>query len=191
MMLRGRIDPGLPLLVLALGSEAHHLDDTFPVLLTGVGKVAAAVAVAGVLGGAHRPLEVINLGTAGALVDGLSGTHEVARVLQHDFDSEAIGSLTGGIEGGPLELSAEGLVLASGDVFVADQKTRAALAVRAHLCDMEGYAVAAAARAWEVPVRLVKHVSDSADDGSARTWAETLDECARALAGWVRDNLSR
>ena len=43
------------------------------------------------------------------------------------------------------------------------------LAERADLVDMEGYAVAFACRRLGVPVRLVKHVSDRADD-SALDW---------------------
>src|SRR3712207_8189119 len=45
------------------------------------------------------------------------------------------------------------------------------LAQRAHLVDMEGYAVAYAASELGVPVRLVKHVSDNADD-SALAWVD-------------------
>ena len=55
-------------------------------------------------------------------------------------------------------------MLASGDVFVADPAVRDPLARRADLVDMEGYAVAYACRRFGVPVRLVKHVSDNADE---------------------------
>jgi adenosylhomocysteine nucleosidase len=80
-------------------------------------------------------------------------------------------------------------VLATGDLFVAEESARQRLAERAHLVDMEGYAVASAALAAGVPVRLVKHVSDEAGEGAARTWRESVDGCAQALGLWARDNL--
>ncbi|MCD0452326.1 nucleoside phosphorylase [Actinocorallia sp. API 0066] len=188
MRLTGIIAPDRPLLVVAADEEATYLDHELPVLLTGVGKVNAAVAVAAVLA-RHTPAEIVNLGTAGALRPGVHGTHEVARVIQHDLDGEGITALTGRLTGEPLELAPDGLVLATGDVFVSVEAVRVRLAADAHLVDMEGYAVAAAARAAGVPVRLVKHVSDGADDESASTWKEAVDACARDLAAWVSTHL--
>ena len=40
-----------------------------------------------------------------------------------------------------------------------------------------------------VPCRLIKQVSDDAGEGAARTWQESVDDCARVLAGWVAVNL--
>ncbi len=59
-----------------------------------------------------------------------------------------------------------------------------ASAERADLVDMEGYAVAYACRRLGVPVRLVKHVSDSADE-SALDWPSLVDASARALGAWL------
>ena len=50
----------------------------------------------------------------------------------------------------------------------------AGLAEHAGLVDMEGYAVAAAAAEHGVPVRMIKHVSDEADDTAFQTWAESV-----------------
>ena len=49
---------------------------------------------------------------------------------------------------------------------------------------MEGYAVAYAALQFGVPVRLVKHVSDNADE-SAMDWPTMVDRSARALGAWL------
>lgn len=74
MRLHRAISSDLPLLVVALEEESTHLHVTeLPVLVTGVGKVNAGVAVATILG-EFSPARVINLGTAGALRDGVSGT---------------------------------------------------------------------------------------------------------------------
>jgi len=176
---------GTPLIVVALKEEAAYLDDRYPVLVTGVGKVAAAIAVTQALACGNLPGEIINLGTAGALRAGLTGTQEIKSVIQHDFDSPAIEALTGRAYGPPITLRADGLVLATGDVFVSDPILRGRLAQRADLVDMEGYAVAAAAVAYRVPVRIIKHVSDQADDGAFKSWQATVDECARALASFL------
>lgn len=192
MRLIGEIDPAHPLLVVAVAEEAAYLDERLPVLLTGMGKVNAGVALATVLGRGPLPAAVVNLGTAGALRPGLEGTHEIGEVIQHDLDSAMLHTLTGETYGPPLALDggrAARPVLATGDLFVAEEEARKRLAERADLVDMEGYAVASAALAAGVPVRLVKHVSDEAGEGAARTWRESVDGCAKALGQWARENL--
>jgi adenosylhomocysteine nucleosidase len=196
MRLIGEIDPARPLLVVAVAEEAAYLGEELPVLLTGMGKVNASAALATVLARGPRPSAVVNLGTAGALRPGLAGTtHEIGTVLQHDLDTDVLRTLTGETVGAPLALdrgngAGEGLVLATGDLFVAEESARRRLAERAHLVDMEGYAVASVARSAGVPVRLVKHVSDEAAEGAARTWRDSVDDCARILAQWVRTELA-
>ncbi|GAA2378771.1 nucleosidase [Catellatospora methionotrophica] len=187
MILTGTVAPDRPLIVVALAEEAAHLDTPYPVLLTGVGKVSAALAVARVLGAGVLPREIVNLGTAGALRSGLGGLHEISRVVQHDFHTATIQAVTGYTFGGPLDLPGAGPVLATGDVFVSDPVLRTALAEHADLVDMEGYAVAAAAAAYGVPLRMVKQVSDEADGEAVTGWAEAVDHCARLLAGWLAE----
>lgn len=192
MQLVGTVTPSSTLVVVALEQEARHFVVEHPVLVTGVGKVRAAVAVSRLLAAGPMPAQVVNVGTAGGLRPGVEGTHEVRRVLQHDYDSGAVLAVTGREDGPPLDLPVtgdQGLVLATGDRFVAGGAARDRAAAVADLVDMEGYAVAAAARAAGVPVRLVKHVSDSADEGAARTWSEGVDACARLLADWVHEHL--
>lgn len=184
MNIKGSVAEGKPLLVVAVGLEASHLRPDLPILITGMGKVNAAVAVAAALAAGPRPSEIINLGTAGALRPGLAGTHVVGTVIQHDFDNETLLRLTGELSAPPLTLG-EGPTLATGDSFIADEATRAQLARHADLVDMEGYAVAAAAQAAGVPVRLVKHVSDEAGATAERTWKESVAACAELLGAWV------
>lgn len=185
---QGAIEPNLPLLVVAVSEEAEHMRSLgLPLLITGAGKVNAAIATATVLA-AERPACVVNLGTAGALVDGLAGIHEVGTVIQHDLDDTSLKALTGRSFGPTVELG-DGPVLATGDVFVSDPVVRAGLAESAQLVDMEGYGVARAAIAAEVPVRLIKHVSDGSDDDAERSWKETIGACAAALALWAEAEL--
>lgn len=194
----GAVTEGSTLLVVALRQEAVHLAVEHPVLVTGVGKLRAGIAVTTALASGPRPAAIVNVGTAGALREGLEGTHEVRRVLQHDYDDESLAAITGRHDGPPLDLDPDtdttdtgtgGLVLATGDRFVAGGEVRDRLAGVADLVDMEGYAVAAAARGFGVPVRLVKHVSDTADESAGQTWADGVDACARLLAEWVHEHV--
>ncbi|MGW6141324.1 nucleosidase [Streptomyces sp. NPDC055140] len=190
MELIGEITVGRPLLVLAVKEEAQFLDTDLPVLLTGMGKVNAATALAAVLARGPHPSGIVNLGTAGALRPGWTGTHVIGSVIQHDLDNAVLASLTGEIYGAPIDLPDHGgPVLATGDSFISDEAARARLAASAPLVDMEGYALASAARQAGVPLRIVKHVSDEAGDGAARTWRETVADCARVLADWTARNV--
>jgi adenosylhomocysteine nucleosidase len=190
MELIGEIAAGRPLLVLAVKEEAQFLDTDLPVLLTGMGKVNAATALATVLARGPHPSGIVNLGTAGALRPGWTGTHVIGTVIQHDLDNAVLASLTGEIYGAPIDLPDHGgPVLATGDSFISDEAARARLAAHAPLVDMEGYALASAAQQAGVPLRIVKHVSDEAGDGAARTWRETVADCARVLADWTARNV--
>lgn len=189
MQLRGVITSERPLFVLVVRQEAQFLRPELSVLLTGMGKVNAATALADVLARGPAPSVIVNLGTAGALRSGWSGTNEVGGVRQHDLDSALLRTLTGETYGPPLTLAGTGPILATGDTFVTDAAARDRLAQQADLVDMEGYALAAAAQAAEVPIRIVKHVSDDADEGAARSWRESVADCALALARWVDEHL--
>jgi adenosylhomocysteine nucleosidase len=175
------------LVVSATAAEAAHVPAQVPLLVTGIGKTAAAAATARALAAYDDParVTVLNVGTAGALRAGLEGLHEVGTVLNHDISADLIRAL-GHDPQERLDLDADGVVLATGDVFVTDPVVRDRLAERADLVDMEGYAVAWAAREAGAACRLVKHVSDAADEG-AMDWPALVEVSARALGDWVRE----
>jgi len=179
----------LTLVIAATEAEAAHVPRRLPVVVTGIGKTAAAVATTRALAGANPArTRVVNVGTAGALRDGLAGLHLPGVVLNHDMNAEAVRALGFDPEE-RLEIDGgDGTVLASGDVFVTDPAVRDALAGRAHLVDMEGYAVAYACRRMGVTVRLVKHVSDNAD-ASALDWPRLVDRSARVLGKWLEEHV--
>ncbi|HAS10306.1 MAG TPA: nucleoside phosphorylase, partial [Acidimicrobiaceae bacterium] len=79
--------------------------------------------------------------------------------------------------------------LATGDAFVSDPTVRLALAERAHLVDMEGFAVARACAAADVECRMVKVVSDTASEDAARSWKAEADRTARLIAEVVAEHL--
>lgn len=175
------------LVVSATRAEAAYVPDNLPVVVTGIGKTAAATATAQALATTDTDgLTVINLGTAGALRDGLTGLHTPGTVFNHDMNADAIRAL-GYDPADTLDVpDGDGTVLASGDVFVTDPAVRDRLAARAHLVDMEGYGVVYACRRFGVPVRLVKHVSDAADE-SALDWPAQVDASASVLGRWLAE----
>ncbi len=175
---------GRILVVSATRAEAAHVPDGLQVVVTGLGKTAAAVATTQALLESDRDgVTVVNIGTAGALREGVAGLHEVGTVVNHDMNGDAIRAL-GYDPQDELVVGTSDVVLASGDVFVTDPVVRERLAARAHLVDMEGYAVAFACARLGVPVRLVKHVSDNADE-SALDWPALVDRSAQALGRWL------
>ncbi|WP_224769365.1 nucleosidase [Nocardioides ochotonae] len=182
--------PERVLVVSATREEAAYLPPGTPLVVTGIGKTLAAVATARAL--AERDGEVdlvVNLGTAGALRPGLVGLHRPSVVLNHDLSADAVRAL-GHDPHDRLELDrGDETVLATGDAFVSEPSVRDRLAARAHLVDMEGYAVAWACRAGGVPVLMLKHVSDSADD-SALDWSSVVDASARVLAAALAELLA-
>jgi nucleoside phosphorylase len=184
--------PGVTCLVVtATDAEAAHVPEGLEVVVTGLGKTAAATATARAL--ATRTdlsqLTVVNIGTAGALRDRLTGLFLPGAVLNHDMNADAVRALGYDPQERLVVEGGDETVLASGDVFVTDPAVRARLAERAHLVDMEGYAIAFAARSFGVPVRLVKHVSDNADAG-AMDWPALVDASARVLGRWLSENCS-
>lgn len=178
-----------PLIVAATAAEVAHVSSEIEVLVTGIGKTAAAAGLARHL--ATRTdlddLTMVNLGTAGALHDEHAGLYEVGTVINHEINADAIRAL--GYD--PRERIVIGdhpTVLATGDVFVTDPQVRARLAATAHLVDMEGYAYAYVAVEFGVPIRMVKHVSDNADEG-AMEWVALVDRSARLLGEWAAANV--
>ena len=181
------------LVVSATRSEARHIPDGTRLLVTGIGKVAASVALTRELSTGPAVTRIVNIGTAGALHDhhlpvGHEGLFVPSAVVEHDISSTELRAM-----GYPIvdrwELpDGDGTVLATGDTFVADPVRRAELAAGADLVDMEGAAIAHVAAAFGVPCRLVKVVTDGADEG-AMDWPSLVDEAARTLGRWVSQHL--
>ena len=173
------------LFVSATTEEAAHLPPGSDVLVTGVGTINATIALSRRLADG-LPGRLINVGTAGALIDGHAGVYEITSALQHDFSDDMISIMTGRPYPNLVEIPAvtdlPKATLATGDAFISDSETRTRLAGRAELVDMEGYAVARVGAAYGVPVTLLKQVSDSADEAASETWFDAVDRGARELA---------
>ena len=160
------------LLVFAHDDEAAAFAEAgVPHLLTGVGKVNAALELTRALveagsGGVDR---VVVLGTAGAVAEGvrLDTVYRISAAVQHDFSLPSPR-----LELAPaFEEQVEAAVIATGDVFVQDDAQRAALAaLGASLVDMETYAYAHVCARLGIPLQVFKTPSDFADSST------TMDE---------------
>jgi len=175
---------GRALVVVATPEEAAYVPSGLRHVVTGIGKTAAAYATTRAIL-EERPSHVVNVGSAGALRDGIHGLHEIGVVVNHDMNADAIRRL-GYDPQERIEVGDTGIVLATGDQFVTDPAVRERLAQDAHLVDMEGYAVAYVAGRFGVPVTLLKHVSDNADE-TAWEWPDVVALSARAVGDWLGD----
>lgn len=174
------------IVVVAVAEEARYVPAGVEVVVTGIGKTQAAVAVTRAVLATDGDVQVANIGTAGGLRDDVNGHFEPGVVINHDVNVDAIRAL-GHDPHERLELAhgAADVVLATGDAFIDDVAVRDRLAERAMLVDMEGYAVAWACQQLGVPLRMAKHVSDHAGD-DAHDWPAMVDRSARELGAWLR-----
>lgn len=173
------------LLVAALDAELVAFPaeiDGFDRLVTGPGKLKAAVALTRALS-AREYTEVVVVGTAGALDPDLEAdVHEIGTVLQHDVSD--LDGIVGQHVSLPtrIELSNPGHAIATGDIFVDDADAVVRIrALDAVLVDMEAYAYAYVAGEFGVPLRIIKAVSDRAQDGATQLWDEVVAACSAAL----------
>ena len=165
-----------PLYIVADPAEISGIERD-SLLVTRVGTLNCAFALIDALTTArihgNLPSRLVNVGTAGALVDGLSGVFEISHVLKHDFSNDTIAAITGH----PYPTAR----LATGDSFISDSVSRERISRQASLVDMEGYVVALAGQRFGIPVTLLKDVSDNADDKAAGTWTDALPASSRRL----------
>lgn len=186
---QGDFDPSV-LIVSATRAEARYVPSGARLLITGIGKMRATAALTRMLADPSAPPTrlIVNIGTAGALHDHHAGLFLPSVVVEHDISAAELRAM-----GYPLidrwEIAGgDGSVLASGDTFVADPVRRSSLAQHADLVDMEGCAIAYVAAAFDVECRLVKVVSDGADE-QAMDWPSLVDGAARLLGDWLVDGV--
>lgn len=173
------------LYVAAVEGEAAGVPDGAEVLITGIGTVAAATALAQRLVQGPLPSKVINLGTAGSLVDGHTGVFEINGVIKHDFEYRKIEEITGQPQKRWVHLETSGKLptayLATGDSFINSTEQREELGNLAELCDMEGWAVVYVCQHFGVDVTLLKQVSDNADETATVSWSQAIAQGAKEL----------
>jgi adenosylhomocysteine nucleosidase len=178
------------LLVAALEAELAAFPSEltgFDRLVTGPGKLQAAYALTRALDAGSYD-EILVVGTAGAIDARLDGDlYEIDAAIQHDVTD--IDGIVGQHVSLPrrVDLAADGVTIATGDHFVDDAEAVAVIRpLGAGLVDMETYAYAWVAEQFGVPIRVIKAVSDRAQDDAITDWRATVTACSERLREFVR-----
>jgi adenosylhomocysteine nucleosidase len=153
-------------------------------IISGMGKVAAAVAAHSLIG-IHHARRLINVGLCGALAD--SGEWGIGKVVcitsAMEGDREELGQTPT-----PQACTSEGFAdlpparLITCDRPVFDLARKQELAALGEVVDMEGAAVARVAAMFERPCSLIKGVSDFAEGPDRRRLAQNLAGVSLRLA---------
>ena len=151
----------------------------------GVGKVNATYNLTKLIQ-EHKPSEVINYGTAGAIKKGLSGIVEVTKFYQRDMDVRGLLDLKLGETpfddiNEIINLN-EGYSCGSGDNFVNKQ-----IEMEIDLVDMEAYALAKVCKLESIKFRCFKYISDNADDSASVDWLENCKKGAKLFHTKIKD----
>jgi adenosylhomocysteine nucleosidase len=180
------------LLVAALESELVAFEAELPGftrLVTGPGKLQAAYALTRALDAAPYD-EIVVVGTAGAIDPLLEASvYEISAAIQHDVTD--IDGIVGQHVSLPsrIELGRDGVTIATGDHFVDDSEAVAVIRpLGAGLVDMETYAYIWVAEQFGVPIRVLKAVSDRAQDGAITDWHAAVAACSHQLRDRVRED---
>ena len=151
----------------------------------GVGKVNATYNLTKLIQ-EHKPSEVINYGTAGAIKKGLSGIVEVTKFYQRDMDVRGLLDLKLGETpfddiNEIINLN-EGYSCGSGDNFVNKK-----IEMEIDLVDMEAYALAKVCKLESIKFRCFKYISDNADDSASVDWLENCKKGAKLFHTKIKD----
>lgn len=179
----------MKLLVAALASELQAFPAELPGfdrLVTGPGKLMAAVGLTRALDAQAQDQqydEIVVVGTAGAVSDDVaSGIYDIGAAIQHDVQD--LDGVVGQHVSLPqrLETGREGVTIATGDIFVDDPAAVARIRdLGGVLVDMETYALMWVAQQFGVPIRVVRVVSDRAQDGATQVWDDVVAACSAEL----------
>lgn len=182
----------MKLLVAALEAELVAFPADLPGfdrLVTGPGKLQATYALTRALDA--RPYdEIVVVGTAGAIDARIhADVYDVDAAIQHDVTD--IDGIVGQHVSLPtrVEFGQEGVTIATGDHFVDDAEAVSVIRpLGAVLVDMETYAYAWVAEQFGVPIRVLKAVSDRAQDNALTDWRATVTACSHQLREKIRDD---
>lgn len=200
-----------------LGRTYHTgqlVDQEVVLVQSGIGKVMSAMSVA-VLADRFGATAIINTGSAGAVAPGLAVGDVVLAdgLVYHDVDVTAFGYAYGQMAGQPArfetdeqlrsafeealaeqELRSQVGLIATGDSFIASPARIAS--IREHFptvlaVEMEGAAIAQAAHSINLPVLVVRAMSDTADHEATLSFDEFIIEAGKRSAQMVLSGLEK
>lgn len=167
--------PGVPDILYVMAAEAEfgpHLKARITPLMTGVGPVEAAVAVAAELANLHAagrlPQIVVSLGSAGSARLEQAEVYQASAVSYRDMDASAFGfekgvtpflGLPAVLPLGPQVPKLARATLSSGANVVSGN---AYVPIDADMVDMETYAVKRACDRFKLPLVALRGISDGA-----------------------------
>ena len=158
----------------ALADETEELQSKYKVILTGVGKVNAAIASSKAIQN-HNPDLIINYGSAGSTKKNISGLVDCKYFIQRDMDSRSLGFELGQTpyenypskiikaSNHPANTINMNLTCATGDSFVTSD-----LDLDTDIIDMEAYSIAKICCLEKIPFLCFKYISDVADENASR-----------------------
>ena len=168
--------------VAALKEETPNLDYFY---YTGAGKINATYNLTKLIE-IHRPDEVINFGTAGAVVKNLEGVIECTKFYQRDMDVTALMDLKIGET--PFDdikeiiTSADGYSCGTGDSFVTGK-----IPIKVDVVDMEAYALAKVCKLEKIKFRCFKFISDNADESASVDWVVNCKKGAELFEKKIKE----
>ena len=160
--------------VAALKEETPNLDFFH---YTGVGKINATYNLTKIIN-KHKPKEVINFGTAGAIDKELNGIIECTKFYQRDMDVTGLMNLKIGQtpfdEINEIINSNDGYSCGSGDNFVTS-----GIPIKVDVVDMEAYALAKVCKLENIKFRCFKFISDNANETANSDWIKNCEKGAK------------
>lgn len=162
--------------------------DGFDRLVAGIGKIRAAVSLTKALERGTYD-EIVVVGTSGSVDAAVGdGVHEIGAAVQHDVSN--IAGVIGAHEDLPsrLDLSREGITVATGDVFVQDAaQAQIVRDLGASMVDMETFAFVWVAQQYGVPIRVLRAVSDSAEAEAFTDFRQAIARCSGQLRERIQE----
>jgi len=183
------------LVVMALPEEGGKLllDAGAKLLYTGLGKVNAAYALTREIY-RHRPLLVLNLGTAGSKLFAQGEAVACTRFIQRDMDVSALGfkPFETPFEESPTVLTHKPMfhhlpvaTCGTGDSFETSHNQDVSEVV-----DMEAYALAKVCWLEGVDFACVKYISDGADEHASHHWQTNIKSAGQLFLEVYRNILN-
>jgi len=170
------------LFVAALKEETVGLNYFYHV---GVGKINATYNLIKLIQ-KHKPLKIINYGTAGSLKKELSGIVECTKFYQRDMDVRGLLDLKLGQTPfdniNEIVNSEEGYSCGSGDSFVNKK-----IEMDVDLVDMEAYALAKVCKLEGIDFRCFKYITDNANDNAPSDWIDNCKKGAKLFDNRIND----
>ncbi len=179
------------LIVYAVEEERVQVDMpncNFHYCKTGVGKVAASIAVSRAID-IHKPDVVLNIGTAGSVEYEIGSVHICCKFIDRDMEKLQNFGVPFYVDFSD-EVQRTGLfkdwefdsICNSGDTFLTSADGTG------DVFEMESFAVAGLCEAHQIPFVAVKCVTDIIGQNSIQHWEEKLGEAQSILQKFVNEN---